>query len=131
MALLTVIPLGSLPAAGLPPSAIDALAGPGGPARMTKRSSYNSVEWALAPAGTGSGDYALYTYWQDSRSWRPEGPRGATPATYDTSTVAGRVPVRVSTPAVECEVCLVLCAGTGVVDGMGAHVPAEIRETTR
>lgn len=130
MPFLTVIPLASLPAPGLPPSAIDALGIGGAPARMTKRSGYNAVEFALAPNGSGSGQYALFCYWPDSRSWRPEGPRGATPAAYDTSMVESSVPVRVSTRWTECEVCIVLVDGSGVSHGY-EFSPAEIQEQVR
>lgn len=115
MALLTPIPLASVPVPGLPPSAIDALGTADRPARFTKPSSYGAVEVGFG--GTGSGSYAVYKYWPGSKSWRPEGPRGATPTTVDMSTVAGSVPVRISTEAVECDLCLVLCSGTGIVDG--------------
>jgi hypothetical protein len=121
---LTVVPLASLPAPGQPPDAIDALAAGGNPARMTKRSGYNALEFGFA--GTGSGDYALFSYWPDSKSWKPEGPRGATPAKIDLATVADSVPVRISTAVTECEVCVVLCAGAGVAGGV-----VELREQMR
>lgn len=130
MPYLSVILLASLPAPGLPPSAIDVLGIGGLPARMTKRSGYNAVQFAFEPSGSGSGQYALYCYWPDSKSWRPEGPRGATPATYDTSAVESSVPVRVSTRLTECEVCVVLVDGSGVTHAY-EFSPAEIQEQSR
>lgn len=137
MPLLTVIPLASLPAPGLPPSAIDALGTPSAPARLSKRSGYNCVEFGFKSTDMGSGSYALYKYWPGSAgqpgsaSWKPEGPRGATPTTIDMGTVAGSVPVRVSTEIAECEFCVVLCAGAGVVGPDSGTVSAELREQNR
>lgn len=106
---------------GLPPSAIDALGTTDKPARMTKRSGYGAVEVGFT--GTGSGNYAVFKYWPGSKTWRPEGPRGATPAAINMANVAGSVPVRISTEIVACELCLVLCEGSGIVDG-GEFAPA-------
>lgn len=137
MAILTVIPLASLPAPGLPPSAVDSLAVGGNPARLTKRNGYNCLEFGFKSTDMGSGGYALYKYWPGSAgqpgsaSWKPEGPRGATPTTIDMSTVAGSVPIRVSTEVTECEVCVVLTSGAGVVGSDSGTVPVEIREQVR
>jgi len=127
---LTVIPIGSLPAPGSPVTAIDALGTAFLPARLTKRNGYNAVEFSIDPGGTGSGDYALFKFWPGSKTWRPEGPRGATPTTYDTSTVAGSVPVRVSVEEIELDCCVVLVSGTGVKTGADLS-PAEIQEQVR
>lgn len=118
---MTPIALASLPVPGLPPSAVDSLGTTDKPARMTKRSAYGAVEVGFT--GTGSGNYAVFKYWPGSKAWRPEGPRGATPAAIDMSTVAGSVPMRISTEWVECDLCLVLVSGSGIVDG-GEFSPA-------
>lgn len=126
-----MIKLADLPAPGNPASAVDVLAVGGIPARMTKRNGYNAVEFALpvSPVGTGAGDYALYKYWPATKTWRPEGPRGATPTTWDTSSLAATVPIRVSVEAIACDICIVLTSGAGVQgDGLS---PAEVQEQVR
>lgn len=127
---LTAIPLASLPAPGQPPSAVDALAVDGIPTRLTKRNGYVCVEFGFTSSFGGSGDYALYRYWPTDRDWKPEGPRGATPTTIDMATVSGQVPVRVSVPVVEVELCVVLVDGAGVDDG-GDAAPVVIEEQNR
>lgn len=59
----------------------------------------------------------------------PEGPRGATPTTIDTTT-AGSVPVRVSTQVADTDVCVVLCNGAGLTTS-GDIAPAAIEEQNR
>jgi hypothetical protein len=129
---LSQVRIGDIPPPGLPPSAIDALGTADYPARLTKRNGYNCVEFAFDPDAAGAGDYALYVYWPDSKSWRPEGPRGATPTRYDTTTVEGRVPIRVSTRITECDVCVVLTTiGGGGVTVDAGLAPVEIQEQNR
>ena len=129
--LLTVIALGSLPAPGLPASAIDALATVRGPARMTKANGYTAIEYGFRSDAINSGDYALYSYWPVDKDWKPEGPRGATPTTIDAATVAGRTPVKVSLLEVEREVCVVLCAGAGVVGPDSGLIPVAVEAQIR
>ena len=126
---MTVIAVASLPLPGLPPSAIDALGTTLYPARLTKRQPYNALEFGFVSGSTGSGNYAVYRYWQLDRDWKPEGPRGATPAAIDT-TEAGRVPVRVSLQPVDCDICIVLVSGTGVLTG-GIAAQASVEEQIR
>lgn len=128
---LAVIALASLPVPGLPPSAIDALGTANSPARFTKVSSYNAVEFGFTSTNSGNGSYALYRYWPTDKDWKPEGPRGATPMTIDMSTVAGKVPVRISMLAVETDVCVVLVSGAGIVNDGGLPVPCIIEAQNR
>lgn len=132
---LAVIPLADVPLPGLPPSAIDAVVlDSTAPRRISKRQGYNCLEFALDPASLDSptdstGDYALYRYWTEFKCWRPEGPRGATPTTYDRSSVEGTVPIRISVPTAEGEYCVVVTSGGLKIDGV--LVDAEIQEQQR
>lgn len=127
MAINTVVALADVPAPGSAPSAIDALGTSTNPARLTKRNGYNSVEFGFDLTQVGTGEYALYRYWQDSKSWKPEGPRGATPTAFTAATPATMVPARVSVPIVECELCIVLTGGgTGIAGGL-----VEVQEQNR
>lgn len=127
--LLFVVPLASVPVAGNPANAVDAVGG-GAPVRFRKPNGYNAVEFGFPSNGTGSGDYALFRYWPEDMDWKPEGPRGATPTTIDQATVSGRTPVRISTPAVEYDVIVVLCAGAGIaIDAVA--LPATIEAQNR
>jgi len=121
---LAVVALGSLPSIGAAADEIEtAKADPAStaPAAILKRRGYNCLEFIPSPgepdaSATGSGDYALYRYWDEVKAWLPEGPRGATPTTVDYGAApAGIVPVRVSTELNEGLYCVVLTAGTGVL----------------
>lgn len=121
---LAVIPLASLPPAGNLPSAIDAVASAStAPRRIEKRNGYNALEVAIDPGelaytASGSGNYAVYRYWQERQAWIPEGPRGSTPFTIDFGAApAGIVPARVSTAEQPCYLAVVLVSGTGVQIG--------------
>lgn len=125
--LLTQIALADLPAPGQDVTAIDALSRNGFPARYSKANGYTCIEFGFRSDLTGSGDYALYRFWPDDKDWKPEGPRGATPTTINMATVAGQVPVRVSTLQVAGEFCVVLCAGTGIDDDEPVVLEGQIR----
>lgn len=127
---LTTIALADLPPPGQPPDAIDSLALNDIPTRYSKANGYTCVEFGFTSTFTSSGDYALYRYWPADQDWKPEGPRGATPTTIDMATIAGQVPVRVSTLEVAGEFCVVLCAGAGVDDG-GDAAPCVIEGQIR
>lgn len=126
--ILTVVPEASLPAPGLPPSEIDSLGTDTNPARLTKANGYTSLEIGFDLTQVGTGDYALYRYWQASKSWKPEGPRGATPTTFTGGTIATMVPARVSVPVIEGDYCVVLmtAGGTGIAGGL-----VEVEEQNR
>lgn len=118
---LAVIPLADLPLAGSPPSAIDAVVSTStAPRRIEKRNGYNALEVTIDPGDlsftpSGSGDYAVYRYWQEPQAWIPEGPRGATPFTMDAAAgPSGMVPARISTAEQPCYLAVVLVNGGGV-----------------
>jgi len=118
-----------LPAPGADPSAIDTVgATPGYPARFTKPNGYNSVEFALPSAGGagGPGNYALYQYWWDSKSWKPEGPRGSTPTSIAV-TLPDSVPVRVSVEEIETQLAVVWTGGGAVITPEIAEVLTQRR----
>lgn len=126
---LSVVLLADLPVPGLPPDAIeDAPAPTDSPRRIQKRPGYNCLEFAINPAvdailATGSGDYAVYKYWPEPKAWLPEGPRGATPTTFDFGSIPeGIVPIRISTERNEGNFALVLVSSGGVtIDGERAE----------
>lgn len=113
--LVSVVHYDVLPGPGNPPSAIDTVgAAPGYPARFTKPNVYNAVEFAFNGTGGGPGDYALYKYWHDSQSWKPEGPRGSTPTSIDLG-LPDSVPVRVSVEEVQAILAVVWTGGGAVI----------------
>jgi len=126
--LVSVVHWDVLPAPGLPPSAIDGFgATPGLPARFTKPNLYNAVEFSLQAGGAGGpGDYALYKYWWDSKSWKPEGPRGSTPTSIAV-TLPDSVPVRVSVEEIETQLAVVWTGGGAVITPEIAEVLTQRR----
>lgn len=91
MAALPVVAASQVPAPGSAPEAVNGVVAG---ALFEKRTGYNCVEFAVSMTA-GTGDYLIYKYWQDDKSWKPEGPRGTTPSTFDTTTTT---PVRISMP---------------------------------
>lgn len=127
--LVSVVHWDVLPAPGQPPSAIDAVgATPGLPARFTKPNVYNAVEFCLPSVGGagGPGDYALYKYWYDSKTWKPEGPRGSTPTSIAV-TLPDAVPVRVSVEEIETQLAVVWTGGGVVITPEIAEVLTQRR----
>lgn len=110
----TVVPVANVPAAGNPASAMDTaiatVAGTDGK-RFTKPAGYTCIEFA--PIAGLAGTYSLHKYWQDTGTWRQEGPRGSTPATFDPATPADAVPIRISTETAEGYYAVVLMTGAG------------------
>lgn len=120
---LAVVEIADLPPPGSEANAIEQVkAYPDSPypASILKRRGYNCLEFVPEPGTVANpaedaGDYALYRYWDDVKSWLPEGPRGATPTTVDYGAApAGIVPIRVSTELNEGLYAVILCSGNGV-----------------
>lgn len=124
---VSVVYASALPAPGSDITAIDSLGVvPGFPARFTKPSGYNAVEFAFTGTAGGPGDYALYRYWYDSKSWKPEGPRGSTPTSVS-RTLPDSVPVRVSVEEVETQMAVVWTGGGVVITPEVAEVLCQRR----
>jgi len=128
---LTVLLKANLPAPGNLPAKVNDYAVGGFPVLHEKANVYGCVEFGFRSDSMGSGDYALYKWWPEDQDWKPEGPRGATPATIDMATVSGQVPVRISVEEVAAYLCVVLCAGAGVVGSDSGIIPCVLQDQIR
>lgn len=113
MAVLPVIDFVNLPAPGDPPEAVNAVVDG---ALFTKRNGYNAVEFCVPLTDGATGEYAVFMYWQDDKTWRQEGPRGSTPFTFDDAD--NRTPVRISVPVVLRYLCIVKFSGGSSADAV-------------
>lgn len=119
---LTVVPIASLPVPGLPPSAVDSIGATDRPSRYEKPQGYTAIELAVDGDAGGPGSFAVYRFWYDTKTWRPEGPKGATPTGFQrltpaTAPGADAIPVRISVPNGPCDLCVVRTAGAAITTG--------------
>ena len=126
--IVSVVSFADLPDPGLPPEAINTtVPALDPPALIDKVNGYNSIEFAFNGTAGGPGDYALFMYWHDSKTWKPEGPRGSTPTTVDL-TGANSVPVRISVPITQRYLAVVFMdTGTQITTPSTAEVQLENR----
>lgn len=125
--IVSVVSFADLPDPGLPPEAINTtVPALDPPALIDKVNGYNSIEFAFNGTAGGPGDYALFMYWHDSKSWKPEGPRGSTPTTV-ALTGANAVPVRISVPMTQRYVAVVFTGGAQITTPSTAEVQLENR----
>lgn len=124
----SVINVADLPVPGLPPESINTTVPTiDPPALIDKVNGYNSVEFAFNGTAGGPGEYALFMYWHDSKSWKLEGPRGATPPTV-ARTGPDSVPVRISVPRTQRYIAVVFMGtGTQITTPATAEVQLENR----
>jgi hypothetical protein len=91
-----------------------------------KPAGFNTVELAITGTAAGPEDYELLRWWGVDQNWRPEGPRGATPTTFEL-TGTNSVPARISVPTVECFFVVLRTSANPGITNEKALVEAQLR----